>query len=312
MRLGNDGGAELLAEDAGVGEGEGAAGDLVGGKLLGAGAIGQVDDTAGDAEKALLLGLLEHGDDQTPLQRDGDADVDVLVVADGLAFRGSVHDRVFAKSLDGGAGDERHVRELDAVALLVLVLFPFAEFDDAGHVHLENGVDMGAGGLGFDDDTAMIQRAIDEVSALPLTNGLRGAVILKPGTYLCSETLNINASGVVLRGSGALEGGTTLRMTGEPHVAIAIAGKQNIQVLGAPAHIKQAYVPSGAQSITLDDASSFTPGDSIRITRYTTSKWLHFMGMDGMVRDGKPETWVGDSISTIRVITAIQGNICHA
>jgi hypothetical protein len=44
-----------------------------------------------------------------------------------------------------GARDERHVGELDAVALLVLVLFFFAQTDDARHVDLEDGVDVRAG-----------------------------------------------------------------------------------------------------------------------------------------------------------------------
>jgi hypothetical protein len=159
------------------------------------------------------------------------------------------------------------------------------------------------------DDTAAIQKAIDEVSALPIKNGLRGAIVLKPGTFLCSQTINIAASGVVLHGSSPLEGGTTLKLTGDPHVAIAISGKQQIQVVGTPTHIADTYVPSGAQSITLDDASAFAAGDSIRITRNTTPQWLHFMGMDSMVRDGQPETWVGPRISTVRTVTARQGNV---
>ena len=158
------------------------------------------------------------------------------------------------------------------------------------------------------DDTAAIQRAIDEVSALPLKNGLRGAVVLAPGTFLCGETIRITASGVVLHGSGALANGTTLKLTGSPHVAIAIAGNRQIKVLAPPAHIAEPYVPSGTRSITLDNASPFAPGDSIRITRYATPKWVHFMGMDGMVRDGRPEHWVGNSISTIRTVTARNGN----
>ena len=84
---GDDGRAELLAEDAGVGEGEGAAGDFVGGELLVAGAVGEVDDGARDAEEVLLFGLLDDRDDEAPLERDGDADVDVLVVEDGVALR---------------------------------------------------------------------------------------------------------------------------------------------------------------------------------------------------------------------------------
>jgi len=158
------------------------------------------------------------------------------------------------------------------------------------------------------DDTSAIQRAIDQVSSLPAKNGFRGAVVLAPGTFLCSASLNINASGVVLRGSGPLSGGTTIRLTGEPHVAIAVSGKAEVQVLGAVAHIVESYVPSGAQSITLDNASSFAPGDAVRITRYTTPQWLHFMGMDRMTRDGEGETWVGSSISTFRVVTGRHGN----
>jgi hypothetical protein len=159
------------------------------------------------------------------------------------------------------------------------------------------------------DDTAAIQRAIDEVSSMPLKNGFRGAVVLTPGTFLCSATLNISASGVVLRGSGWGSRGTELRLTGQPHAGVAISSKVEIQTSGNPAHIVESYVPSGAQSITLDNASSFATGDTIRITRYTTPQWLRFMGMDKMVRDGQAETWVGNSISTQRIVSAKEGNL---
>jgi hypothetical protein len=159
------------------------------------------------------------------------------------------------------------------------------------------------------DDSAMIQGALDAVSALPLVHGFRGAILLTPGTFQCSKTLTIAASGVVLRGSGAQQGGTTLKLIGDPHVGIDISGQQEVKALGSVAHIADSYVPSGARSITLDDASKLVPGDTIRITRYTTPEWLHFMGMDMMSRNGKAETWVGNSISTIRTITARQGNL---
>jgi len=159
------------------------------------------------------------------------------------------------------------------------------------------------------DDTAAIQHAIDEVSAKPIHDRWRGAVLLAPGVFQCSGVLNITASGVVLRGSGTGDNGSTIKMTGDPHVAIAIAGDKQAKYLGTTAHIVQPYVPSGAQTITLDDASSFAAGDTIRITRFTTPNWLHFMGMDGMVRDGKPETWVGDSIHTFRTVAGRTGNV---
>ncbi len=158
------------------------------------------------------------------------------------------------------------------------------------------------------DDSVAIQHAIDQVSLMPLRNGFRGAVVLAPGTFICSKALSITTSGVVLRGSGPLAGGTTLKLTGEPHAAITVAGKEEVHSVGFAAHILQAYVPSGAHSITLDNASGFRAGDAIRITRYTTPQWLHYMGMDKMMRDGEPETWVGDSISTLRVVTGHDGN----
>ena len=65
-----------------------------------------------------------------------------------------------------------------------------------------------------EDATAIIQRAIDEVSSLPLSGGFRGAILLKSGTYKILNELHINASGVVLRGEGADEGGTKLVAAG--------------------------------------------------------------------------------------------------
>jgi hypothetical protein len=224
---------------------------------------------------------------------------------------------VLTHTLSASAAKEAPWVSLDAAGKLVyrtlprgdrIVDFSYAGYRGGGvalpHVPVVRTVAPSGG-----DDTAAIQRAIDEVSALPIKDGFRGAVLLAPGTFQVSATLNIAASGVVLRGSGAAANATTLKLTGEPHAAIAIAGNQKAKALGTPAHIAQPYVPSGAQSITLDDAASFAPGDTIRITRFTTPQWLHFMGMDAMVRDGKPETWVGNSIMTTRTVAARQGNL---
>ena len=66
------------------------------------------------------------------------------------------------------------------------------------------------------DNSAVIQQAIDRVSNMKLVNGFRGAVLLKPGVYNCERELNINASGVALRGSGSGEKGTILNLIGKP------------------------------------------------------------------------------------------------
>jgi hypothetical protein len=175
---------------------------------------------------------------------------------------------------------------------------------------------------GAGDDTQLIQNAIDEVAAMPLKNGFRGAVELAPGTFNCSGSIILSASGIILRGSGSGAGGTTIKMIGSPHTAIVI-GQGNAKVaLGrtekadsstvdaTPVLITDVYVPSGSRSFTVADASAFAVGDIININRLVTETWVHFMGMDNMYRDGKKQTWIkaGARGITKRKIVAMEGN----
>jgi len=172
------------------------------------------------------------------------------------------------------------------------------------------------------DDTQAIQTAIDEVSAMPLQNGFRGAVELAEGTFTCSGSILLSTSGVVLRGHGSGPNGTIIEMVGEHHTAIVI-GRGNTNVpLGrteradssaanaAKTAITDAYVPSGNTSFTVADASGFAIGDTIAINRPVTESWVHFMEMDNMWRDGKKETWLkaGSRGVTKRRIVSISGN----
>ena len=149
---------------------------------------------------------------------------------------------------------------------------------------------------------------------LELVNGFRGAVLLAPGTFTCSRTISIAASGVVLRGSGSGSGGTTIKMAGERHSAISIARPRGAGQ--APAEqrpqtsITDAYVPSGASAFTVADASGFAAGDRISIRRPITTAWIKFMQMHDMVRNGKPQTWLapGREFVMERTITALSGN----
>lgn len=180
---------------------------------------------------------------------------------------------------------------------------------------------------GGDDDTDTIQAAIDAVAEMPLEDGFRGAVLLGPGTFHCPRTINIAASGVVLRGSGSgAEGGgkTTIKLTGKPHLAIAVratgAGgsgrRRGAAQDGAPqsnafeTSIADRYVPSGAMSFTVNEATGFAVGDTISIRKPVTKAWVQFMQMDELVRDGRRQTWLSTNrtLTTERQIAAIDGN----
>jgi hypothetical protein len=160
------------------------------------------------------------------------------------------------------------------------------------------------------DDTAAIQSAIDVVAALePDRRGFRGAVLLSPGTFNVSATLRITASGVVLAGSGSGSGGSLITMTGSPFTLLAVSGSGSY-AQGSAVSMTDAYVPSGASSFNVSDASGFRVGEPVLINRPVTAAWVHFVGMDTLVRDGLPQTWIapGGAILTDRSITAIHGN----
>src|SRR5262249_28553218 len=52
------------------------------------------------------------------------------------------------------------------------------------------------------------------------------------------------------------------------------------------------YVPSGARSFSVSDATGFAAGDVIAIKKTVTEDWVKFMKMDDLVRDGKKQTWL--------------------
>jgi hypothetical protein len=186
-----------------------------------------------------------------------------------------------------------------------------------GHVPVRRTVHPSGG----PDDTQLIQAAIDEVAAMPLDNGFRGAVQLAAGSFTCSGTLYISAGGIVLKGSGT--DATTIHMTGSKHAAIMV-GADHRQVQPGetePLPAAQAfedtgtsitgtYTPAGANTFTVADAAGLAPGDQIGVIRPVTAAWIHFMGMDNLNRNGKPQTWIGKQGRLImqRRIVAVAGN----
>ena len=63
-------------------------------------------------------------------------------------------------------------------------------------------------------------------------------------------------------------------------------------------------------SFRVRDASGFHPGDRVLVLRPVTAEWIHFMGMDTLVRDSQPQTWIraGSVIRTDRVVESVDGD----
>ncbi len=131
------------------------------------------------------------------------------------------------------------------------------------------------------DATLRIQSALNYVAKLPIgKDGLRGAVLLDKGTYLVAGTLKINASGVVLRGSGMDNGGTLILASGLDRIGvIRILGVAN-SAQEQQITIKDNYVPVNATQFTLTDAANFKVGDQIIIKRPSPKNWIDAIGTD--------------------------------
>lgn len=160
---------------------------------------------------------------------------------------------------------------------------------------------------------AIIQKAIDELAAQkPDKNGFRGAILLKAGVYDIPGTINVNASGIVLRGEGDSDGGTKLVASGkEKRALLSISGSGNLEEIPETRRkIKEDYVPVGAMSFALETTLGLKPGDEIILFRPGTDNWISDLKMDQIIERQGTRQWQGKdyNLEFERVITKIKGN----
>ncbi|MDR1610458.1 MAG: DUF6298 domain-containing protein, partial [Candidatus Symbiothrix sp.] len=128
------------------------------------------------------------------------------------------------------------------------------------------------------DATPYIQEAIDRLAKLPLDkNGFRGAVLLHPGDYSVNGNIQINASGIVLRGSGA--NATRLIAAGKDRrTLICIEGKNDRKTGRDTFAVADNYVPAGAMELQITGKHPLKAGDKILIIRPSTKEWIETLG----------------------------------
>ena len=127
------------------------------------------------------------------------------------------------------------------------------------------------------DNLARIQNAIATVGAMPIqTNGFRGAILLKAGTYNVSNSILLNKSGIILRGEGSGPNGTVLQMTGGNITILTMDndGTSAAEVSSTRHNITDPYVPVGAKWCHVDSTNNWKVGDSIKVVRVCTANWL--------------------------------------
>ena len=171
------------------------------------------------------------------------------------------------------------------------------------------------------DDTALIQAAIDGVSARPLgADGVRGAVLLAPGEYQISGTIKIRESGVVLRGSGNGADpatATILRRSGANQTPIVYVGRSE-SASGdaiirrnsgrAPTAVTDPVVPIGARSVNVDFPERYRAGDPVVLFHPATLAWINAVDGGGTATD--PRWAVNDKqIGYARTVVSVVGTL---
>ncbi len=136
------------------------------------------------------------------------------------------------------------------------------------------------------DDTPRIQAALDALALKPVdASGFHGALLLSAGEYRIAGTLQLNTSGIVLRGAGNDARGTVLAAEGMPHTVVQVAGNGAWQRAGPDHALMDDYVPVGADAITVGNAQDapaddLKPGDRVIVQWKMTQQFIHTIGMD--------------------------------
>lgn len=186
------------------------------------------------------------------------------------------------------------------------------------------------------DNTGHIQKAISEVSKWPVSkSGYRGIIQMSAGVFNVSGSIRLENSGVILRGEDYPSGQsppTKILASGTLKRSVIVVGKNEsspatrnnpnkhiFTTVGPKVSISDKFVPMGAGSFDLDDASSFQKGDLIAVTRPSTKKWLSSIGMDRIPpnridpRESTVVQWktANTSLTWERIVSAIDGNRIH-
>jgi hypothetical protein len=161
------------------------------------------------------------------------------------------------------------------------------------------------------DSTLRIQQAIEELAKQPVGNdGFRGALLLRAGTYHIAGTVHVNASGIILRGEGTGEHGTTLVAEGLPHTLVRLGGEGGWERAGRAHDILDNYVPIGATTITVKDSDDFKPGDRVVVQWAMDAEFIHVIGMDQIPprrNGGEIKQWpVGMALRYDRRIVSVE------
>ena len=163
------------------------------------------------------------------------------------------------------------------------------------------------------DDTALLQAAINAVSARPAdANGWRGRLVLAPGVFRVNRTLLVAKNGVVVEGTASVgPQATTVKVTGSATVLFYVRGSGNAVTEGDAHVVARLPVPAGRRQLNLTATDGQEVGETVRITSTRNAAWISkkWGGAYPPERDGTKQAAWGEqlAVQVPRQIVSIDG-----
>ena len=171
------------------------------------------------------------------------------------------------------------------------------------------------------DNTKHIQDAVDHVGSLSKNaNGIRGALLLRPGTYATDDIVYVPFDGVVIRGSGRgtdPSNDTIISSTrsGSDETVFLLGNKYSDdrwtrEVSGSKVSIADSKVPIGQRTLNVSSASGYKVGDMVVVQQVPKAAWFSAVDEGGTAGDTAWSDLGSDfTIRYLRFISAINGNL---
>ncbi len=166
------------------------------------------------------------------------------------------------------------------------------------------------------DNREYIQSRIDSIAALPAgADGHRGVLLLRRGGYRIDGTIEISASGIVLKGERCNINETRLIATGRRrHPLIRITGTGVPQeTSGTRVHLTDSFVPTGTHCVRVSNSALFSAGDRVMLYRPGTHEWIHDIKMDQIVERKGTRQWTPReyNLAFEREVTSVEGDCVY-
>ena len=121
------------------------------------------------------------------------------------------------------------------------------------------------------NDSKMIQGHIDALAKQPVgEHGLRGAILLREGTYYLDEPLRITASGIVLRGEDKAK--TVLVKRGVDRGAVIYIEGQDDRAFGESVAVTSETVPVGATTFEVASTKGLQVGQQVLVEQQPVAR----------------------------------------